>query len=386
MVYRGIDIDSRRAVEVEIDGEQIRRVSEIPAVAELPYISSGFFDIQVNGYDGFDYSYDSIEPEAVEKLIRSLTRSGTSSHLATIITSPVEKISRRLELLSEARSKNRLIQRGLAGIHLEGPFISKADGPRGAHDPAFVCNPDIKLLEEWHHAAGGMLKLITLAPELPGSVEFIETAGDLGILCAIGHTAADERQLEASISAGARLSTHLGNGSASQLDRLRNHIWQQAADDRLSASLICDGYHIPASVVRVLSRAKGRQGLVLISDACSMTGRSPGAYRWGTVDVEVEKSGRVVLKGTPYLAGAGFLLDWDIPRYCEFTDSSIAEALELCTNNPRRLLEMNTLAIHEGYRADITLFRYSPGMQRLAIDTTLIAGEEIYQRADARGL
>lgn len=385
MVYRGIDIDSRRAVEVEVDGEHIRRVSEITADAELPYISSGFFDIQVNGYDGFDYSYGSINTEALEKLIRSLTRSGTSSHLATIITSPAEEISRRLAILCEARKKNRLIERGLAGIHLEGPFISKEDGPRGAHDPAFVRNPDTVLLREWHQAAGGMLKLITLAPELPGAAEFVETAADLGILCAIGHTAANESELQACIAAGARLSTHLGNGSASKLDRLRNHIWQQAADDRLSASIICDGYHLPPSIVRVLSRAKGKQGLILISDACSMTGKSPGAYRWGTVDVEVEQSGRIVLKGTPYLAGAGFLLDWDIPRFCEFTGFSIAEALELCTNNPRRLLGIDPLAIQKGHRADITLFRYSPGMQLLEVETTLIAGNEIYKRVYSKG-
>ena len=379
MVYRGIDIESQRAVEVAIEGQHIQRLTEIETEEDLPYISPGFFDVQVNGYDGFDYSYGEIVPEAVEDLIRSLARSGITTHLATIITSPTEEISRRLELLASAHSDKYLVRRGLAGFHLEGPFISKADGPRGTHDPAFVRNPDTTLLREWHQAAGGLLKLITLAPELPGAVEFVEAAGDLGILCAIGHTAADEGQLEACIAAGARLATHLGNGSASLLDRLRNHIWQQAADDRLAASIICDGYHLPSSVVKVLSRTKGKELLVLISDACSMTGRIPGDYRWGSVEVEVEKSGRIVLKGTPYLSGAGFLLDWDIPRYIEYTADSLAHAVSLCTRNPRRLLGLPPRKIGPGQPADIALFRYSPGMSRLEVLTTLIAGKVVFR-------
>ena len=348
--------------------------------ATLPFVSPGFFDIQVNGYRGTDYGYGRLKEEGLREVLLGLAVAGTTRHLATVITNPAETVFRRMEFFRKAVKRSPLIRRGIAGIHLEGPFISAEEGPRGAHDVRYVRDPDILLFKEWQEASGGLIKMITLAPERRGAIPFIEEVSAAGVLCALGHTAADGETLEKAVRAGARLSTHLGNGSRSELPRLENYIWQQLGDDRLAASLICDGYHVPESAVRVISRAKGGERLVLISDSTGITGKAPGRYLWGDIEVELCEDGHIVLSGTPYLAGAGFLLDWDIPRLVEFLGWSVAEAVRCCTATPDRLLGGEPGRIEAGAPADFTLFRYEAGDQRLRVELTVCGGEELYIR------
>ncbi len=148
----------------------------------------------------------------------------------------------------------------IAGIHLEGPFLSERDGYRGAHPVASIRDPDWELFQEFQAAASGRIVLITLAPERVGSLEFIRRATGMGVVVALGHTAADGATIHAAAQAGARLSTHLGNGIASPLPRHPNPIWEQAGLDQLSATFIADGHHLDLATLRVLARAKGRRG------------------------------------------------------------------------------------------------------------------------------
>ncbi|MFP4179644.1 MAG: N-acetylglucosamine-6-phosphate deacetylase [Spirochaetaceae bacterium] len=370
-------MEDGRALEISVDGGVIQKIAVIDKDPSLPYVSPGFFDIQVNGYNGVDYGYNLGNIEDVEKLVSALAAFGTTHHHATIITNPGKVILERLEVLKRACQQSSLVNEALKGIHLEGPFISPEEGPRGAHDLGYVQTPDFELFKEWYEASGGLIKMITLAPEIDGAFDFIEKVNDLGVVCALGHTAADADTLGRAVKAGARISTHLGNGSHAFLPRFRNYIWEQAADDRIWASIIGDGYHLTPAAVKVISRTKGLEKLILISDSTGLTGSAPGTYQWGDTKTMVDDEGCITLAGTPYLAGAGFLLDWDIPHFMRFTDSSLGDALKLCTDNPRRLFGYEENRIEEGKSAHFILFEYAPGDDRLHIKKTLLLGEEI---------
>ncbi len=195
--------------------------------------------------------------------------------------------------------------RMVLGIHLEGPFLSERDGYRGAHPIEAIRDLDWGLFEDLQTASGRRIVLVTLAPERPGAIEFIRRATASGVTVALGHTAADGPTIRQAVDAGARLSTHLGNGIAAELSRHPNPIWHQAAEDALFASFIADGHHLDPATLRVLARAKGPGKTILVSDASPLSGLPPGTYGdWG-----VESSGRIVVAGTPYLAGSNQTLE-----------------------------------------------------------------------------
>jgi N-acetylglucosamine-6-phosphate deacetylase len=164
------------------------------------------------------------------------------------------------------------------------------------------------------------------------------------------------------------------------IPRLKNYIWEQLAEDRLMAGMICDGFHLPKSVVQVFTRTKGLDRLILVSDAAYLGGLKPGLYQWNDVDVQVFDDGHLGLPGTEALAGAAHLLDWDIPRFMEFTGYGLKETIPLCTQNPARILRMSD---HYGRLepvapANLVLFDYEPGMDRLKILKTIRCGKEVY--------
>jgi N-acetylglucosamine-6-phosphate deacetylase len=384
---KGISVLSEKPVLVNIEGTKISAVEELPlkeaAAEKLPFISPGFLDLQVNGFNGIDYSLDDLTAEQIEALVIRLAQSGTTRHAATFVTMPKERLLRNLSLVAETMEKRPTVKAGICGIHLEGPFISPEDGPRGAHDKRYTLLPDFSLFEEWQRAARGNIKYITLAPELPGMVEFIKAVVKTGVKVSIGHTGAAPEHLEAAIAAGAVCSTHLGNASHAQLPRLRNYIWEQMAADSLWAGIICDGFHLPKAVVKVMRRAKGPERLFLVSDAALLGGYKPGFYKWNALDVEVFADGHLGMAGTSGLAGAGHLLDWGLAHYMDFTGASLKEAITLCTIQPARFLGLNDTAdiITPGTSANLTLFFYSPTDKQLRIQQTICNGQTVFSRA-----
>src|SRR4030065_530961 len=287
MIYQGISVFTREPVDVEVQGEYIQRVTPLKTTEHLPYISPGFLDIQVNGYMGSDYSLEDLSEEQIAKIIFHLNRSGTTQHVPTIITTPYERILRNLKVITKAIQSSRDIACAISGIHIEGPFISPADGPRGAHNVAYVRPPDLNEFKQWQGAAEGRITTVTLSPEWEGALEFIQEITSMGVTAAIGHTAAPPDRIRAAVEAGARLSTHLANASNPMLTRLRNYLWEQLAEDRLMAGIICDGFHLPKSVVQVFTRAKSLDRLILVSDAAYLGGLKPAPFRWDDVDVRV---------------------------------------------------------------------------------------------------
>jgi N-acetylglucosamine-6-phosphate deacetylase len=380
MAYQGLSVFTGKPVEIEVQGTLIQSVTPFESEQHLPYISPGFLDIQVNGYMGNDYSLENFSREQIRKIISHLNRSGTTQHLPTIITSPRDRILRNLRIISQAIRDSEDIAHAISGIHIEGPFISPDDGPRGAHNAVHVRPPDVNEFKLWQQAAEGRVILVTLAPEWEGALEFIREITSTGVTAAIGHTAAPPDRIIAAVEAGARLSTHLGNASHPMVPRLKNYIWEQLAEDRLMAGIICDGFHLPKSVVRVFTRAKSLDRLILVSDAAYLGGLKPGLYRWNDVEVQVFADGHLGLPGTQSLAGAAHLLDWDIPKFMEFTGYSLQETVPLCTRNPARFLKSPEQhgRLEPGAPANLVMFDYEPGMDRLRVLKTIRCGKEVY--------
>lgn len=381
MIYSGIDPASGDQLDVSVEKGFITRIEARPAPsAGLPFISRGFVDMQVNGCRGCDYSGETLDLRQIELIVENLAAAGTASHIATIVTRPQASILRSLRAIAKARRASPLIAVAIPGIHIEGPFISGEDGPRGAHDPRYVRDPDFREFREWQEASDGLVKIVTVAPEREGALRFIEQVAASGCVAAIGHSAASPEKVREAIAAGCTLSTHLGNGSHAVLPRLKNYLWEQLAADELAAGIIADGFHLPASVLKVFARAKGLDKLILVSDAAAPAGLEPGRRRWGNLEVELFPDGHIGLAGTPYLAGAGHLLDWDIPQFMRSAGVSLADTIRLCTRNPARLLSLGSQsgALSPGAPADLVLFRLGNAGQKLAIEKTVIAGEEAF--------
>ncbi|PID57704.1 N-acetylglucosamine-6-phosphate deacetylase [candidate division KSB3 bacterium] len=383
MIYKGRFIFTEEPVRITVRDTRIAAVEPLVDSYDLPYISPGFIDMQVNGYKGNDYSLEGFSPQHLRHILHELASSGVTQHLPTLISAPQPRMLKTLGVIAGQRAAHRDVAHAIPGIHLEGPCISGEDGPRGVHDPTVLRDPDIAEFEEWQEAADGHISMITLAPERRGALKFIEYISEAGVIAAIGHSAAEPELIREAVAAGAQFSTHLGNGSHAQLPRLHNYLWEQLAADELRAGIISDGFHLPASVVKTLSRAKGLERLVLVSDAALLGGLRPGIHTWGNLDVQVYEDGHLGLAGTKFLAGAGHLLDWDIVQFMRFTGHNLSESIRLCTVNPAALLKFSPgkEALKVGAPADLTIFRTQPGARALHILKTISHGIEVYNHA-----
>jgi N-acetylglucosamine-6-phosphate deacetylase len=379
MIYTGRSVFTNKNVIINVEGETIKSAEPYDDSGTLPWISPGFWDIQVNGYNGIDYSLESLKKEQIQSLTLFLAKHGVVYHVPTFVSMPDERLMANLETLRDALEIFPEVRAAIPCVHLEGPFISPEDGPRGAHDKLYVRNPDFAAFERWQKAAGGLIRYVTLAPELPGAMDFIRQVTASGVKAAIGHCAASPEQIRAAVAAGASYSTHLGNGSHGMLPRLNNYVWEQIACDDLMAGIISDGFHLPPAVVKTIYRTKGLDKIVLVSDIALPGGYARGFYKWGNIDIEVFADGHLGVKGTQALAGAAHCLDWDLARFMEFTGASLRDAIKLCTINPARFLGFDT-AEYDGFRsgmkASLSLFDYSDG--KITIKQTVAAGRLLY--------
>jgi len=378
----GRSVVTGKGVHLSIEHDRVVDISPADVPEDTPFISPGFIDLQVNGCAGSDYSSEGFAAEDLQRMVSLLAASGTVRHVPTLITGPQDRLLKNLQTLVQALEDAPDLSAAVAGIHIEGPFISSEDGPRGAHDAKFVRDPSIGEYEEWQEAAGGRIRIVTVAPEKKSALDFIAHVSQRGVVVAIGHTAAAPERIREAVAAGASMSTHLGNGSHSRLPRLQNYLWEQLADDRLYASIISDGFHLPASVLKVFARTKGLERLVLVSDIAVAGGRARGRYTWGDIEVEVHADGHISLADTEFLAGAGHMLDRDIAQFANLTGVGLSEAVALCTHNVARVLGEKAYPkdLEKGMPADLTLFHYRPGDELLRIEQTILRGKTIYQR------
>jgi len=370
-----------RPVTVAVSGgriESVRPADPASAPADL-WVFPGFIDLQVNGFGGHDLNAADPTPEAVAGVARSLWRHGVTRFCPTICTASHEQMTAALRAVAQACDEMDWVGRAVAGVHVEGPYISPEDGPRGAHPAAHVRAPDWREVEAFQRAAGGRIRVFTLAPERPGAMELIERLSRAGIVPAIGHTAATPDDIRAAVAAGVRLSTHLGNGAHATLPRHPNYIWAQLAEDVLSASLIVDGHHLPPEVVKVMIRAKGPARCVLISDAIWLADQPPGQYEFLGSPVELTPGGKVRLGNSGYLAGSALNLAGAVANAVRFADVGVAEAVAMASRQPAMLLGRQDLgSLVPGNAADLVLARWSPGDGPPRIVQTVVNGAVVY--------
>ena len=298
------------------------------------WILPAVWDIQTNGRWGISFSDKNLTVQQVIQIVRAQPALGTTRLLPTLITASREGFLHGVSTIAQACEADPIVDRLVAGIHLEGPAISQLDGFRGAHPADHVRNWTFGEFRELQEAASGRIRLITLAPERPGSCEFIRSVTAEGVVVSLGHTSASLEEIQNAVAAGATLSTHLGNGIAAHLPRHPNPIWAQAAEDRLHASLICDGHHISPEVTKVLARAKSVDRLVLISDHSPLAGMPVGTYD----DWAVDASGKITVAGTPYLAGSNQNLPDGVINLMHATGWDFETVARTISANPARLL------------------------------------------------
>ena len=307
--------------------------------ADGTWLAPGFFDLQVNGFAGADYNSPLTSHEDIAHSLRAMFSTGVTQVLPTVITGSPENLIGALRNLTQA--KDELVEgRAIVGFHVEGPHISADDGPRGAHPRRWVRPPDVSEYRRWQEVTDGCVRLVTLSPEWPLAACYIETLARDGVVVSIGHTGATSAQIADAVSAGATLSTHLGNGAHATLPRHPNYIWEQLAEDRLSASFIVDGLHLPESFLRVALRAKTLARSVLVTDAVMPALCAPGEYMLGEVEVELREDQRVVLRGGTRLAGSSLRMDHAIANVMRIAGVSLEDAVAMATVNPARLLNI----------------------------------------------
>jgi N-acetylglucosamine-6-phosphate deacetylase len=225
-----------------------------------------------------------------------------------------------------------------------------------------VRTPDWDEFRRLQDAAEGRIKLTTVSPEYASAPEFIRLVADTGVLVAIGHTKATSDQITAAVEAGARMSTHLGNGAHPVIRRHPNYIWDQLAEDRLVASLIVDGHHLPPAVVKSMIRAKTPERIVLVSDVTSMGGMPPGRYQTGLGELEVLASGKLVPAGQPgILAGASQPIHLCVANVMRFAGVDLATAIDMASVRPARLIGFIDRELRSGAIADLVVFDLPEG-------------------------
>jgi N-acetylglucosamine-6-phosphate deacetylase len=269
----------------------------------LSHSLSGFVDLQVNGFGGINFSSTTLTVEDVELAVAALAMRGTIAFCPTLITSSLVTYRQVLPVLAKAMRSPECAG-SLLGIHLEGPFISPVEGAVGVHPAEHVQAPSLGMFDELYHLAEGRVSLLTLAPELPGALDLIEHAVRLGVRVSIGHTMADDRAVRQAVEAGARFSTHLGNGCPNLLHRHHNPIWPQLASPDLSAMIITDGHHLPPPVIAAFLAAKGVERILVTSDAAPLAGCPPGEYSIFGTRVLLEPGGRLRSLERDNLAGS----------------------------------------------------------------------------------
>jgi N-acetylglucosamine-6-phosphate deacetylase len=384
MKISGVDVSSGASVEVTFE-RAITVVDHLIRPLEgAAYISPGWIDLQVNGFAGVDYNTAASSHQQIAHSVRAMFACGVTRMFPTVITGSPENMTAAFSNLASAKES---ISEGQAmeAFHLEGPYISPDDGPRGAHPARWVRPPDIAEFQRFQEAASGNIRLVTLSPEWPAAPRFIEKIVEKGVVASIGHTRASASQIAEAVSAGASLSTHLGNGADAVLPRHPNYLWEQLAEDRLAASFIVDGFHLPSSFLNVALRAKGLERSILITDAVMPAGCPPGRYRLGEVDVDLHDDGSVRLAGgsrlvVSRLAGSALRMDQAIANVMRTAGLSLREAVTLATRNPARVgrVASRQRGLNPGDRADLVRFRVDEATGQITILETFLNGERVF--------
>lgn len=353
---RGIHYQTNKPIELTIENGYITSKIEIEKMNGTDYVlTPGFVDIQINGYKGYDFNDKPLNLEEWEAVVKELLDVGVTTLYPTIITNSVEELATIFEKNMEVLEKNQLLQSVIGGFHLEGPYLSPIDGPRGAHNKDYIKAPSWEEFCHLQEKAKGKIKIITLSPEWDESVEFIEKVTKTGVKVSIGHTAANTDQISQAVKAGAVLSTHLGNGAHVTLPRHPNYLWDQLAEEDLWASVISDGHHLPMNVIQVFNKVK-QDRMILVSDSVALAGMAPGDYEAAVGgEVTLTNDGRLHLKDQPnLLAGSAQNLLQGVENLVKNKLTKFSEAVDKASILPAKFMGLKQKdGLNVGAPADI---------------------------------
>lgn len=254
----------------------------------------GWIDLQINGYAGVDFNAPDLTAEAVREVTERLNADGTEGYLPTFVTGDPEMLIKNVRTIIAARRRYAACEKSVLGFFLEGPFISSRPGAVGTHPVEWVRDPDLSLFERFQDAAEGMVKMVNVAAEIPGAVDFTRKIAEQGVVVSLGHQmACTPADITPCIEAGARAFTHLGNGIPSEINRHDNIIATALVEDRASVMFIPDGQHLPETLLKLYFRAVPVDRLIAVSDAQYPAGMPPGEYEVCGARARLEQSGRL---------------------------------------------------------------------------------------------
>lgn len=329
-------------------------------------LAPGLIELQINGGFGSDFTRD---PETIWQVGSMLPQFGVTTFLPTVITSPLETIAQATRTVTTGRPADYRGAEPL-GLHLEGPFLNPLK--KGAHNAKHLRLPEPRLVETWTPANG--VRLVTLAPELPGALETITSLARRGVLVSAGHSMANRAEAEAGIAAGIRMGTHLFNAMPALEHRAANLTSVLLTDERVGFGVIADGVHIDPLMADLAWKLRGGRGFVLVTDAVGALGMPPGVSHLGDFDVIVDDRSVRLADGT--LAGSILSQDAALRNLMRFTGCALSEAVAAFTAEPARLLGLNDRGqIKAGMRADFVLLD-----DNLNVLATLVNGEVVYQQ------
>ncbi len=397
--------DNDKMTFVETLGSTIKKVrtptpQEISqagiSVETAPIIGPGFFDIQINGGGGVEFSSENLTEEEVVSVFDRIIKQGVFRFCPTVTTNAPAIMAHAVGTIVAAVEHHPEYSELMAGIHLEGPFISRQDGPRGAHPIQWCCPCNNEIFDEIQKAARGLIRIVTLSPEYENASEFIEQLNLDGILVATGHTNATPNQIVMAADAGAKLATHLSNATYPLLPKWENYFFAQLTEDRLTASVIADCFHVSPMLLRIIAKTKGLNRLVLVSDQASVAGLPPGRYTTNLCDLEILPNGKVAIADNKehLLAGASASIATGMVNMMTAVGLTLAQAYPLATTNPAALLDVEKYSngnddfLKVGAKADFILFDVKPacfGEYGLADSANFRRGELALRNVVYRG-
>ena len=297
-----------------------------------------YFDLQVNGYAGIDFNSDTLTTEQAKVACSALEEDGNEGILATIITDSPESMKAKMRRIVRAREEDELVRWVVAGLHIEGPFLNPEEGFIGAHPRGQAQPASVDVMKDLMEAAGGLTRIVTLAPECDPECATIRYLAEQGVVVSAGHCNPSLEQLKASIDAGLKMFTHLGNGCPQYLPRHDNIVERVLSlSEELWVCFIGDGVHVPAFALRNYFRAAGLERCLVVTDAISAARCGPGNYTLGSEQIKVGEDGVARSSDGTHLMGSTATMPYveSILRRMGISDEDVTE---LCGNRPRRVI------------------------------------------------
>ena len=356
-IFKGILLDGQ-AVELTVAGQMIVQSKQIETTSDLPRLLPALVDTQHNG--ALTHAYNNMTEESSGELYEiaaHLKKNCVGRVLATFTTTDYPRLERAAKTLGKIWDEDKDLNSLFAGIFHEGVFISPDKGWRGGHAPEFIMPPDHDRFSRLNESSGNRVKVVNVAPEVPGGLDFIRKVTASGIKAALGHCHPDAETIHRAADCGATMITHFANGSAPEIHRFNNPFWGFLDEDRLAAGLVGDGFHLKPEVLRTAVKCKGPDNCFMVSDANIYSGCQPGLYhRIGGLDCVIEPHGFIHVAGQEILAGAWFQQNKSVKFLTETCGIDFDTAWKMCSVNPARIAGIDLPMLHAGEEATFVIY------------------------------